>query len=215
MNFLSSVRSALFISAHTDDSEFGAGGLLARLTEQGAHVRILVLSAPEESLISGFTKEMLLAEQMSAAASLSVPDDCIEMHDFPVRRFQEHRQDILETLYRSRQRHVPDLVVTHGAQDCHQDHQAVAEETFRAFKRDSIVTYCHPWNTRGSLGNIFVALEPRHLDRKIDAIGKFVSQSHRSYHNPDLIRSSAVEAGAVVDLQYAERFSIPTMKITT
>jgi LmbE family N-acetylglucosaminyl deacetylase len=50
------VNSILFVLAHFDDLEFGAGGSVHRWTREGKHVRSLVLSCPSYTRRDGTTR---------------------------------------------------------------------------------------------------------------------------------------------------------------
>ena len=54
--------------------------------------------------------------------------------------------------------------------DVHQDHQTIAQEGLRAFKRTTILGYEIPWNNFDFSYGAYVALEQRHLERKIAAV---------------------------------------------
>ena len=62
----------LFISAHPDDTELSAGGLVHFLARHGKTVKILILSNPSISLPSGYTNNTLIDEQTAAAAELKI-----------------------------------------------------------------------------------------------------------------------------------------------
>ena len=68
------------------------------------------------------------------------------MHDFDVRTFPERRQDILELLVALWEEWRPDVVFQPSLHDIHQDHQTIAQEGLRAFKRTTILGYEIPWN---------------------------------------------------------------------
>src|SRR5437588_12498924 len=88
----------LVLAPHTDDGEFGAGGTMARLVETGADVRYVAFSIATRSLPEGFAPDTLGREVRDATAELGIPESSLIVHDFDVRTFPEHRQDILELL---------------------------------------------------------------------------------------------------------------------
>ena len=47
-------KRALVLAPHTDDGEFGCGGTMARLVEEGADVRYVAFSIATRSLPEGF-----------------------------------------------------------------------------------------------------------------------------------------------------------------
>src|SRR5512133_3693684 len=91
-------KRVLVLAPHTDDGECGAGGAMARLVEEGAEVRYVAFSIATRSLPEGFPPDTLAREVRDATAELGIPPESLTVHDFDVRTFPEHRQEILETL---------------------------------------------------------------------------------------------------------------------
>ncbi len=91
-------RRALVLAPHTDDGEFGCGGTMARLVEQGSEVRYVAFSIATRSLPEGFAPDTLRHEVAAATAELGIPAEHLTVHDFDVRTFPDHRQEILELL---------------------------------------------------------------------------------------------------------------------
>ena len=139
-------RKALVLAPHTDDGEFGCGGTTARLVEAGSEVRYVAFSIATRSLPEGFPPDTLAREVREATAELGIPDRNLTVHDFDVRTFPEHRQDILELLVALWDEWEPDVVFLPSHHDVHQDHQTIAQEGLRAFKRTTILGYEIPWN---------------------------------------------------------------------
>ena len=52
-------KRALVLAPHTDDGEFGCGGTMARLVEEGAEVRYVAFSIATRSLPEGFAPDTL------------------------------------------------------------------------------------------------------------------------------------------------------------
>ena len=53
------VKRALVLAPHTDDGEFGCGGTMARLVDEGAEVRYVAFSIATRSLPEGFAPDTL------------------------------------------------------------------------------------------------------------------------------------------------------------
>ena len=176
-------KRALVLAPHTDDGEFGCGGTTARLVEAGCEVRYVAFSIATRSLPDGFAPDTLAREVREATAELGIPESHLTVHDFDVRTFPERRQDILELLVELWEEWRPDVVFQPSHHDVHQDHQTVAQEGLRSFKRTTILGYEIPWNNFDFSYGAYVALEQRHLERKIAAVGRYASQQHRRYAN--------------------------------
>jgi LmbE family N-acetylglucosaminyl deacetylase len=198
----------LVLAPHTDDGEFGCGGTMARLVESGADVRYVAFSIATRSLPEGFAPDTLAQEVREATAELGIPEDKLTVHDFDVRTFPEHRQDILETLVALWEEWKPDAVFQPSLHDIHQDHQVIAAEGLRAFKRTTILGYEIPWNNFDFAYQAYVSLQRSHVEKKIAALGKYASQQHRRYSDPEYIRNVARTHGINVNREYAEVFEV-------
>ena len=56
-------QRALVLAPHTDDGEFGCGGTMARLVEEGTDVRYVAFSIATRSLPEGFAPDTLARMQ--------------------------------------------------------------------------------------------------------------------------------------------------------
>jgi LmbE family N-acetylglucosaminyl deacetylase len=205
---LSAVKRALVLAPHTDDGEFGCGGTMARLVEQGVEVRYVAFSIATKSLPEGFAPDTLAREVREATAELGIPDANLDVHDFDVRTFPVHRQDILELLIGLWEEWSPDVVFQPSLHDVHQDHQVIAAEGLRAFKRTTILGYEIPWNNFDFAYQAYIALDESHVDRKIAALAKYASQQHRRYADSEYIRNLARMHGVNVNREFAECFQV-------
>ncbi|HZT15248.1 MAG TPA: PIG-L family deacetylase [Gaiellaceae bacterium] len=202
------VRRALVLAPHTDDGEFGCGGTMARLVEAGAEVRYVAFSIATRSLPDGFAPDTLAREVREATAELGIAPERLAVHDFDVRTFPEHRQEILELLIEIWNDWRPDCVFQPSVHDVHQDHQTIASEGLRAFKRTTVLGYEIPWNNFDFSYQAYIALERRHLERKVAALERYASQQHRRYANADYVWSVARTHGTNVNREYAEVFQV-------
>ena len=202
------LERVLVLAPHTDDGEFGCGGTMARLVEAGTDVRYVAFSTATKSLPDGFPPETLAREVREATAELGIPDASLTVHDFDVRTFPERRQDILELLIELWDEWRPDAVLQPSVYDVHQDHQVIAAEGLRAFKRTTILGYEIPWNNFHFEYQAYFALERAHVERKAAALAKYASQQHRRYADAEYIWSIARTHGVNVNRQYAEVFQV-------
>jgi N-acetylglucosamine malate deacetylase 1 len=201
-------KRVLVLAPHTDDGEFGCGGAMARLVERGVEVRYLALSIATKSLPPGFPPDTLAREVREATAILGIPPEALSVHDYEVRTFPERRQDILELLIGLAEEWRPDAVLMPSLRDIHQDHQVVAAEGLRAFKRTTVLGYSIPWNNLEFDYQAYVSLERAHVERKVEALSRYESQQHRNYANPDYIWNLARAHGINVGREFAEVFEV-------
>jgi LmbE family N-acetylglucosaminyl deacetylase len=205
---IESWKKVLVLAPHTDDGEFGCGGTMARLVEAGVEVRYVAFSIATKSLPPGFPPDTLAREVREATTELGIPESCLTVHDFEVRTFPTHRQDILELLIELWEDYKPDAVFQPSHHDVHQDHQTIAQEGLRAFKRTTILGYEIPWNNFDFAYQMYISLERRHLERKAAALDRYASQQHRRYANAEYIWNVARTHGINVNREYAEVFQV-------
>jgi len=198
----------LILSPHTDDGEFGCAGSVARLIEEGREVYYTTFSICEDSVPEGFPKDILETEVKRATEVLGIKSENLIIYKYPVRYHPQNRQAILEDIIQLRKEINPGLVFLPLPQDVHQDHRTVAEEGIRAFKHSSILGYEIPWNNLSVRSQLFVSLEQRHLDRKIEALGQYKSQSQRYYMDEEFVRALGRLRGGQVGVRYAEMFEV-------
>ena len=201
-------RRALVLAPHTDDGEFGCGGTIARLVEAGAEVHYHAFSSASRSLPEGFPADTLVHEARDATTALGIDPERVSIHDFDVRTFPTVRQEILEILVAANAEIAPDVVLMPSLGDIHQDHETIAREGMRAFKRTTLLGYEIPWNCFAFRRDAYVALEPRHLDAKVTALGHYRSQQHRNYANEEYIRNLARTHGIESGRELAEVFEV-------
>ncbi len=203
------VKKILVINAHADDMEFGCGGTLAKLIEEGKKVYNLVLSLRKKTVPADFPKEELIKEVEEASKIIGIKQENNIIKDFEHRIFPQIRQEILDEIYSQAKKLQPDLIFTTSMNDTHQDHKTVAEETFRALKHANIIAYGFPWNTIFSKINLYSMISREHLEKKIQAIQCYKSQMKgRVYFDPEYIKSLAITQGTDVKEKYAESFEI-------
>jgi LmbE family N-acetylglucosaminyl deacetylase len=124
----------MVVTAHPDDAEFGAGGTVARLVRQGAHVvYVIVTSGSKGSGDRTMTPERLAsirqAEQRQAASVLGVAHvEFLGYEDCEVEDTRDLRRDVTREIRRWR----PDLLITqnphrtYNLYASHRDHRIVA-----------------------------------------------------------------------------------------
>ncbi len=205
---LNTCKKVLLLGAHPDDGEFGCGATITKLVERECEVFYAMFSLCEESIPDGFSKDVLQKEAIKSTEILGIPQANLLFFNFPVRRFAQYRQEILEEMIVMRRDIKPDLVILPSNQDLHQDHATIATEGWRAFKSSSILGYESIWNNLAFTTHLFSVIEPEHLEKKIKAIKSFESQYFRSYSKDSFIRSLAEVRGTQINRELAEAFEV-------
>jgi len=202
------VERILVLAPHTDDGELGCGGTIARFIEEGKDVFYAAFSTARASVTPNFPDNILETEVKAATKVLGVLEDNLILFDYPVRYFPRHRQEILEDLIKLREELKPELIFVPSLNDIHQDHQVIAQEGLRAFKRHTILGYEEPWNNIVFETRSFIPLEKRHIEKKIEALRCYRSQMHRGYLDEEFIWSLARTRGTQIEGGYAEAFEV-------
>ncbi len=202
------IKKVLVLAPHPDDAEFGLGGTITKLKEEGKEIHIAVFSNCEESTPEGFEIGSIEKELYMSCNFLGIPNENIYMMGFKVRHFPALRQDILESLVVLKKKLQPDLVFIPCSSDLHQDHKTIHEEGIRAFKYNCLLGYEMPWNNFGFTSFVYVSLNEKHVQKKIGALELYKTQQHRSYSNNDFVVSLAKMRGGQIQKKFAESFEL-------
>lgn len=204
----------LLLSAHIDDADTGCGASVAKFVEEGNEIHYAVFTLAEDSLPSNLSKDVMLGELKLAAKILGIKLQNLIIKKYPVRKFPQFRQEILEDLVQINKDIKPDQVFMPSKFDTHQDHAVIAEEGFRAFKSSSILCYEIPWNNISFELSAFISLKAEHVDKKIKALNCYESQRLREEMlgrrpiNSEMITAWAHFRGHQIRVEYAEAFHV-------
>lgn len=194
----------LILCAHTDD-EVGCAGTALRFIEEGYKVTYVAFSDIQKSLQQEMKHPYAARRECEKSMKVLGIKDFSVMR-YPVRMFPEHRQEILENMVRMREQIKPKIVFTHSSSDFHQDHKVIFQETLRAFKYSSIYGYELPQNIIISKNTAYFQLDRKHIEKKIEAISCYESQSKKPFLSREFIESLATIRGIQCDAQFAESF---------
>jgi LmbE family N-acetylglucosaminyl deacetylase len=195
----------LILSPHYDDAEIACGATIAHAKDyRSTDIKVLVFAAQrrlDESPFGTLQEELL--------ESSEVLEFDYEEQGFESRTLWEHRQEVLDILYREEKNWNPDIVLAPSLNETHQDHQVLAEEAFRAFKFSNLVAYDLPWNIRKeSVKTMFCEVTERDIKKKIEAVACYKSQQPRDYLSEEAIRALAKARGLQCGKPYAEAFEV-------
>lgn len=199
MNFYG--KKILFIGAHPDDIELGCGALIAHISSK-ADVLCITLSDNQKNPVLG----NLVSEHYQSMMILGIPKMQVILEKFETRKFQEHRQEILEFLFKQSQSFQPDIVFTHTRSDLHQDHKTVTEETLRAFRGTTVLGFDVIRSSYGFFPNFLVEVTEEDLEKKVAALGSYSTYQKKYYFDEQITRATLIRNGALVERRYAEGF---------
>jgi len=198
-------RRVLAIGCHADDIEIGAGGTLLSL----------VAAQPELEV----TWVVLAAGGARAAEARRSAEAFVggaRRLDLEVQSFRDGflpylGAEVKEFFERLKLEVDPDLILTHAADDLHQDHRLACELTWNTFRSHLILEYEIP-KYDGDLGarNVYVELSEETARRKARLLREhFPSQAEKHWFDEELflglLRLRGMEANA--ESRYAEAFT--------
>jgi LmbE family N-acetylglucosaminyl deacetylase len=193
--------------AHPDDVELGAGGLVARLAEQGAEVWSAVVSVPnrfDERIAEAREGARILGVQLA----LLNRSEQGRVEDQPMHQLVARLDGLVSEVR-------PDLVITHAASDLHWDHRLVHHATVAAVRRtpcDLLTFMSSPeMNAQAhSIGSCFADVT-RTIDKKLASIAAHASQIPRL--DVESARDLARAMGRLCGAEYAESFEVLRIRI--
>ncbi|MFC8597485.1 MULTISPECIES: response regulator [unclassified Isoptericola] len=179
----SSRQRVLAVGAHPDDVEIGIGATLAAHAAAGDELVILTLSGGAVGgAVADRHEEALAAAAVVGArlVHLDFPDTHLDPAAGPITAIEEVVAEV-----------VPDRVYTHSAHDRHQDHRAVnAAVQIAAREVPSLWCFQSPSATVDFAPTRFVDVDG-FVETKLRMLAAYVSQAHREYMQPDVVRATA------------------------
>ena len=211
---LSAVKKVLLLGPHPDDLEFSSGGTINRMREQNVDIHYAVFSMCEKSVPAGLPRDIIKQELIKSAEFMQIKKENLYMYGYDVRTFPQFRQEILEDMVALNKKIQPDLVLLPCSSDIHQDHETIHREGIRAFKNNMIIGYEMPWNNFNFDSHVYVVLEEKDIQSKIDVLQVYKSQSFRFYRSEDYVRSLATIRGIQIQSKFAEAFEVIRLKLS-
>ena len=209
-----SKKRVLVLSAHTDDAEIGAGGTINKWVRKGHNVMAIAFSNCVDSLPEGYDENTLIDENLRAMNTLGVYN--ISVVPFEARSFPSQRQAILDKMIKIGNIFEPEIVLCPSLNDAHQDHQVIAQEAIRAFRRTAtILHYEMPWNHLTFSNTVYVPLDEVDVESKVKSIQCYESQLVKPKpHYKTLIKTIenlAQVRGSQINQEFAEVFEVTRM----
>lgn len=211
----------MFIGAHPDDIEFGCGGTVSKLINEGHQCIFIVATNGDQGSLDhdpNDLKNIRQAEAIASAKLLGVKDiQFLELNDGLTNYSLKDKIKLIELIRKFK----PDTVFIHSKHDHHPDHKIIHELSHAAIKsatgpwfKDAkgkphhvarVLGY-EVWNPINEY-QLAVDIGP-YLDQKIAALKKHVSQVS-NYPYIDAIKGLAQYRGAMINSRgHAEVFEV-------
>lgn len=128
----------LFIGAHHDDLEIGAGATISKLVSSGQNIYLCVLT--DESNVD--IADSRRSETKIAAMELGIQPENLLFIGFEDGNLSANRESISVFRNTIKEHDLnPDIIVTHSLADSHNDHRAAAELVYATFREKVILGY--------------------------------------------------------------------------
>ena len=187
-------RRLLFIGAHPDDIELGAGALIAHVAGQ-AEILCVTLSDNQKNPALSH----LVEEHHRSMDVLGVPKDGRILGPFETRRFPDARQEILEYFLKLNRDFRPEIVFVHTKADLHQDHGTITDEALRAFRGTTVLGFDVLRSSYGFFPNFLVEVTEQDVEKKIEALSQYSTYKDKYYFSPEITRSTLIRSGALAE----------------
>ncbi len=198
-------RRVLAIGAHPDDLELACGATLAKLVDGCGQVCTVVLSQGA----SGGDPFLRAREAERAADYLGAMTS--QVLEFCDTELESQENEMVKALERIIGDFRPDIVLTHSANDFHQDHAAVHRATMRAARRQSTILCYESPSATPSFAPVFYTDVSAYIDVKAHAIQLHEDQAGKPYMGAERARGVAAFRGDQARLKLAEGFEVMRM----
>lgn len=195
------------IGAHPDDIEIGAAGTIKKFANSGAEITFLIATYGESSHpASSRQREQREKESISSAEYLGVKQIYfLDLCDTKI----EHNGTTINAIEKYINLLEPVFVLTHTKEDGHQDHKNLAFSTISACRRKkiNILHYETPSTAQTFLPVLYSDISDT-IQYKIETLKMFVSQNHKNYLDPEVIKGLSKYRGYTSGSEYAEGFEV-------
>jgi LmbE family N-acetylglucosaminyl deacetylase len=196
-------KRVLFIGAHPDDIELGAGALIHHIASC-CDVLCVTLSDNQKNP----QLKSVVEEHYASMNVLGVPKEKVAVEKFITRNFPDERQDILEYMLKLRRDFQPEIIFVHSKQDVHQDHNVITDEALRAYRGITVLGYDVIRSSYGFFPHFLAEVSEEDVNKKIEALSQYKTYVDKYYFSPELLRAIMVRHGSLAECPFAEGFDI-------
>jgi LmbE family N-acetylglucosaminyl deacetylase len=189
------------LGAHADDVEIGAGATLMQMlaAHPGTRVHWVVFSGNGERGVE--------AEE-SARALLGDSLASLHLHEVRDGFLPREWSGVKEMLLQLARQVRPDVVFAPSLEDAHQDHRALGELAWQAFRGTMILGYEIPkWEGERLTPSLYVPVSEEVVKAKLGHLQRyFSSQKDKTWFDEETFRSILRIRGIECGSRYAEAF---------
>ncbi len=196
-------KRILFLGAHPDDIELGAGALIHNIRGK---CEILCATLSDNQKNPDLSR--LVEEHRASMSILGIPPERDLLETFETRKFPDARQEVLEYLLRLRRSFQPEIVFCHSPNDIHQDHNVVTQEALRAYRGLTVLGFDVVRSSYNFFPHFLVEVTQQDVDKKIEALSQYKTYHNKYYFDPALLRATMIRHGALAERDFAEGFDI-------
>lgn len=215
-------NKVLVIAPHPDDEVIGVGGTIARFSNEGSEIFVVIVSKVDEELFKSVSVKISRDEALEAHKILGVKETFF-LEGFLAAKIDTIPHYILnKELSRIVKDISPDICFCPFYGDIHKDHQLIFESTMVAvrpipenhfpkviysYETLSETNWNAPYITPFFSPNVFIEISD-FINKKIDALKAFKSQLKVFPHERSLesIMTLSKHRGSTVGIMHAEAF---------
>ena len=200
------IGQAVFIGAHSDDIEIGAGGTLVKLLEKNWDVFACIVTDETDPQVAAARRR----EALESCAALGLRPQQVFFLGLS-EGYVTVTRDGVDRLHAAIKQHSiqPELVFTHSHADCHNDHRAVCELVHAAFRQKLILGFpiINSLNETLFIPQVYCDIT-QHLTRKLRALESHQSQMQRGRISLIDIEQYNHSMGATAGCKVSEAFDL-------
>jgi len=196
-------KRVLFIGAHPDDIELGAGALINNIRGKCEILCVTLSDNQKNPLLKN-----VVEEHRASMAVLGIKPENDLIENFETRKFPDARQEVLEYLLKLRREFKPQIIFCHSQNDIHQDHNVVTQEALRAYRGLTVLGFDVVRSSYNFFPHFMVDVTEADVDKKIEALSQYKTYHDKYYFDPELLRATMTRHGALAERDFAEGFDI-------
>ena len=196
-------KRVLFLGAHPDDIELGAGALIHNIRGQSEILCATLSDNQKNPMLKN-----VVEEHRASMSVLGVPEDHDLIETFETRKFPNLRQEVLEYLLKLRREFKPQIIFCHSRNDIHQDHNVVTEEALRAYRGLTLLGFDVVRSSYNFFPHFLVEVTEEDVEKKLEALSQYKTYHGKYYFDSTLLRATMVRHGTLAERDFAEGFDI-------